>query len=244
MAEEISPIDVVIKQEFFQDDEEQKSARRRLADEMLYDLSRPLRDAEPDNQELLSALNDIVALPSEERDELLKQTDTIAEKLVKPLAYKILELHGLDPKTADPEAAREALRAPVTPEQQVQLQAAYSKAFDDMYGQDVADTLEQAGIRVDRRDPEQVWDEFERYVKGLEEEPAEPASTSYAAIGVPAALLGAVATVAVTQVFSWIRRRQRRHRGGRSSRGSRGSSSLSVTRSGGSVSSYTDEELP
>jgi len=237
MAEEISPVDEVIRQEFFHDDPEQKAARRRLADEMMYDLSRPLRDAEPDNEELLSALNDIVALPSEERDELLNQSNTIAEKLVKPLAYKVLELHGLDPKLCDPEAARQALRAPVTPEQQEQLQAAYSKAFDELYGQDVADTLEEAGIRVDRRDPEQVWEEFERYVKGLEEDEVKPASTSYAAVGVPAALIGGVVTLAVTQLFSWIRRRQRRRR-----RGGRSSSSMSVTRTG-SGSSYTEEEL-
>lgn len=62
-------------------------------------------------------------------DDIMQQTNRVVRRVLRPLGYEMLQLQGLDPATADPEAARAALQADLTPEQQAAVDAEAEQLF-------------------------------------------------------------------------------------------------------------------
>lgn len=63
----------------------------------------------------------------------MQQTNRVVRRVLRPLGYKMLQIRGLDPSTVDPETARAALQADLTPEQQAQVDAEAEQLFKQVW---------------------------------------------------------------------------------------------------------------
>jgi len=62
-------------------------------------------------------------------DAIFQKTNRVARRVLRPLGYKMLQVQGLDPASVSPAAARAALEADLTPEQQAAVDAEAERLF-------------------------------------------------------------------------------------------------------------------
>lgn len=65
-------------------------------------------------------------------DAILQKTNRVARRVLRPLGYKVLEVQGLNPATVSPAAARAALQAELTPQQQAAVDAETERLFKEV----------------------------------------------------------------------------------------------------------------
>lgn len=104
-----------------------------MADELAYQLTLPLREGMgADDPNMAAALNKLAVLDNAEKQQILQQAEEATRLVLQPLAYKLLEMNGLDPDTADPQAARAVLTRNLTPHEEAVLQDEYNKAIQQV----------------------------------------------------------------------------------------------------------------
>lgn len=82
----------------------------------------PVRSALPQNSAAPAA------------DAILQRSNRVARRVLRPLGYKMLEVQGLNPATVSPAAARAALEADLTAEQQAAVDAEAERLFNEVRG--------------------------------------------------------------------------------------------------------------
>lgn len=182
--------------------------RELAADEMAYKYFSAVRESAEDqlDPETSAQLNELVAMTQAEKDAIFQKTNRVARRVLRPLGYKMLQVQGLDPASVSPAAARAALEADLTPEQQAAVDAEAERLFKQVY----VPELQAAAQDLDLEDPDVAWEEFGRSI--LARQPLQEPKESKAAIAVPAAVAGAVVALVVSKLFGWLqRRRQRRY---------------------------------
>eukprot|EP00877_Chromochloris_zofingiensis_P012292 jgi/Chrzof1/7316/Cz02g19050.t1 len=198
----------VIKQELSQNDID-PSTRSRMADDTAFAWSRPIREACPDDKEVAAAVNDLITIPEAKKQQLWDLSDKISNKVAEAVARKQLELNGLDPSTADHEAAREVLRRPLSPQEQEALNAEYNKVVEEVYEPLVREALQDMGVEVEDDSTSKLWQKFET---NFNEKYGQPKAKQHhiATIAVPSVLLGALAAVGIARLVSWLKRVSKR----------------------------------
>ncbi|KAF6261503.1 hypothetical protein COO60DRAFT_776088 [Scenedesmus sp. NREL 46B-D3] len=191
--------------------------RAQVADEVAYQYFSKVREqaGEQLDAETAQKINSMVPIPQEETDAILKRTNRVARRVLRPLGYKMLQVQGLDPQTAEPAAARAALQAQLSPQQQAEVDAEAQRLFAQVYLPEVQSALEDIGM--DTRDPHAAWEQFGAEVMSRAEQPQPQTSqVPAAALG---ALAGAVVALGVSSLGRWVQRRRRQRRGAGSSVG-------------------------
>jgi hypothetical protein len=141
-------------------------------------------------------------------DAAFQQSTRVMRKILRPLGYKLLQLQGLDPSTASPEAVQAALDAPLTPQQQQEIGKKLEELYESVYEPEMKAAMAEAGL--DAQDPQEPWREFEQEVL----QPRRQQQQDVFKVAAPSAIAGAVVALLVSRVFSWLKRRrqQQRHR--------------------------------
>jgi hypothetical protein len=65
-------------------------------------------------------------------DAILQKSNRVARRVLRPLGYKMLEVQGLNPVSVSPAAARAALEAELTAEQQAAVDAEAERLFEQV----------------------------------------------------------------------------------------------------------------
>ncbi|WIA37742.1 hypothetical protein OEZ86_014619 [Tetradesmus obliquus] len=207
-----SPIDQLIDDVLGGDFDTERRAQ--VADEVAYQYFSKVREQAGGqlDAETAQQINSMVPIPQEERDDILKRTNRVARRVLRPLGYKMLQVQGLDPETAEPAAARAALEAQLTPQQQAEVDAEAQRLFAQVYLPEMQAALEDIG--VDTRDPNTAWEQFGSDVMSRAEPPQQQSNQAPAvALG---AVLGAVVALGVSSFGRWLQRRRQQRRGGSS----------------------------
>jgi hypothetical protein len=198
-------VEDIIRQEVLASTPEDAQQRARIQQELAYRLSQPFQD-EP---ALRAKARQIATLSPQQQAEVAAQAEATTEAIFMPVAKRLLQLHGLDPATAAPEAVRAALAAPLTQQQQQELQQEFNAVSRAVLQPMVTCVLQDAGISEEPDSADEVWKLAEQQLRDWD---LEPAPAHPAAVAVPAALVGSLVTLAVTQLISWFRRRRRQRR--------------------------------
>eukprot|EP00775_Hariotina_reticulata_P004314 gene4314-4567_t len=154
-----SAVDAVIDKWGGQLDAEDRDA---IADEVAYQYYSALREQVGDKADAatLADINALARIPQQEKDAAFQQSNRVMRKILRPLGYKLLQLHGLDPATASPEAAQAALDAPLTPQQQQEIGRKLEELYQSVYEPEMKAVMAETGL--DAQDPEATWREFEQ----------------------------------------------------------------------------------
>jgi hypothetical protein len=193
----------IIRKEVLASTPEDLQQRARIQQELAYRLSQPFQD----DPALQAKARQMAVLTPEQQAEVAAQAEATTEAIFMPVAKRLLQLHGLDPATAAPDAVRAALAAPLTPQQQQVLQQEYEAVSRAVLQPMVTQVLQDAGMESELDSSEEVWRRAEQQLRDWD---LEPAAAHPAAVAVPAALLGSLVTIAVTQLIGWFRRRRQR----------------------------------
>lgn len=204
----MAPLDAVIDEVFGKQLGMQE--RQLAADEVAYSFFSSVREAagEQMDPETSAELNRLLALSQAEKDAILQKTNRVARRVLRPLGYKVLQVQGLDPDTVSPAAARAALQAELSPQQQAAVDAEAERLFKEVY----IPELQAAAEDADVEDAETAWQQFGASL--MARQPADTQQQNTAAIAVPAALAGAVVALVVSKVFGWLQRRRQQQRRG------------------------------
>uniref|UniRef100_A0A383VKN4 Uncharacterized protein n=1 Tax=Tetradesmus obliquus TaxID=3088 RepID=A0A383VKN4_TETOB len=207
-----SPIDQLIDEVLGGDFDTERRAQ--VADEVAYQYFSKVREQAGGqlDAETAQQINSMVPIPREEKDDIMKRTNRVARRVLRPLGYKMLQVQGLDPETAEPAAARAALEAQLTPQQQAEVDAEAQRLFAQVYLPEMQAALEDIG--VDTRDPNTAWEQFGSDVMSRAEPPQQQSNQAPAvALG---AVLGAVVVLGVSSFGRWLQRRRQQRRAGSS----------------------------
>ncbi|WIA17528.1 hypothetical protein OEZ85_014359 [Tetradesmus obliquus] len=222
-----SPIDQLIDEVLGGDFDTERRAQ--VADEVAYQYFSKVREQAGGqlDAETAQQINSMVPIPREEKDDIMKRTNRVARRVLRPLGYKMLQVQGLDPETAEPAAARAALEAQLTPQQQAEVDAEAQRLFAQqqaevdaeaqrlfaqVYLPEMQAALEDIG--VDTRDPNTAWEQFGSDVMSRAEPPQQQSNQAPAvALG---AVLGAVVVLGVSCFGRWLQRRRQQRRAGSS----------------------------